>query len=175
MASTQQQTQSARETGTDADPDSGAVGDLHAAVCRAELWRMADALGPRAGRALGEATPRAPSRASRSRPSAAARGIPRRHGGHCAREKSGLRTGHHARLSNGVRSRRQRRRACRMGSMVSQVPSGSFRHSTGLTAGKFCSNRAQKGTDAPDSGISARSGVRRVWGNVRWRGRHRSA
>jgi len=48
MASTQQQMQAARETRTDADPDSGAVGDLHAADCRAELRRMADALGTRA-------------------------------------------------------------------------------------------------------------------------------
>lgn len=142
MASTQRQMQAARET----DVDSGAVGDLLAAGCRAELWRVVDARGPRAVRALGEATPRAPARVSRSRPSAAARGIPRRHGGHCAREKSGLRTGHHAMLSSGVWSRRQRRRACRMGSRVSpQVPSGSFRRSTGLTAGKICSNRVQKG------------------------------
>ncbi len=151
MASTQQQTQSARET----DADSGAVGDLHAVVCRIKLRRVADARGPHAVRALGEDTPRAPARARRSRPSAAARGIPRRHGGHCAREKNRLRIRHRAMLSNGVRSRRQRRRACRMGSKVSQVPSGSFRRSMGLAAGKICSNRAQKGTNAADSGVSA--------------------
>jgi len=122
MASTQHQTQAARETGA----DSGVVGDLHAVACRAELRSAADALGTRAVRMLGEATPRA----SRSRPSAPARGIPRRHGGHCAREKNRLRTGHRVMQSSGVRSRRQRRRACRMGSKVSRYPqaiSGALR------------------------------------------------
>lgn len=50
MASIQHQTQAARETGADAAPDSGAVGDRHAAACRAELWRMADARGTGVGR-----------------------------------------------------------------------------------------------------------------------------
>lgn len=61
MASIQHQMQAARET----DAGSGAVGDLHAAAARAELRRVADALGKRAVRALGEGTPRA--RAERDR------------------------------------------------------------------------------------------------------------
>ena len=61
MASTQPRTQAARGTG--ADSDSGSMGDLHAAACRAELWRMADARGAaRAVRAPGEDTPRAVAR-----------------------------------------------------------------------------------------------------------------
>jgi len=67
MASTQHQMQAARETG--ADPDSGAMGDLHAADWRAERRRMVDALG---------------TRARRSRPSAAvSRAI-----GPCGRESA---------------------------------------------------------------------------------------
>ena len=63
MASTQYQTAAARETDVDVNPDSGLLGDLHAAGCRAELWRMADALGAaRAVRVLGEDTPRAIAR-----------------------------------------------------------------------------------------------------------------
>ena len=80
MASTQHQTQAAREIG--ADPDSGAVGDLHAADWRAELWRVADALGTRARYVCWERLRRAPLRASRSRPSAAVAGAT----GPCGRE-----------------------------------------------------------------------------------------
>jgi len=71
MASTQSQTQAARGADPDADPDSGPLGDIHAAACRAELRRMADALGTRARYGCWERLRRAPLRASRSRPSAA--------------------------------------------------------------------------------------------------------
>ena len=59
MASTQHQMQAARET----DADSGVVGDLHAAVCRAELRCVADALGTRARYGCWERLRRATSRA----------------------------------------------------------------------------------------------------------------
>ena len=134
-------------------PDAGGAGDGRGSGFRRggrpprrRLEGRAVARGLRAGdaravRELGEATPRAIAREpvetvgrgvgsdwtlrERARLSAAAaREVPRRHGGH------------RARLSSGVPSRRQRRRACRMGSKVSQVPSGEFQALYGPYSGE---------------------------------------
>ena len=168
MASTQSQTQAARA----ADPAAahgGRAGDARAV-------RMLERLR------------RAPLRASRSRPSAAVA----RATGPCGSARNPAQARRAA--CKAVERRALSPSAAQGGPNGlegTQVPSGSFRRSTGLTAGKICSNRAQKGTNAPDSGISAWSGVGRVWGNVRRRqcvahpagvlffpergGRHRSA